>query len=204
MPDQGIDIFLQTALSHTFVALYQGLEVIDVIPTYLDFKSDNIYVADMESLLSRHLFKPNHLRRIYVLTGPGYFTGIRAGLIIAKAFCDSLPVEIGLINSFDYLRACILEEVNVSIVIAASRKEGYLARFHHQQKVSEELIPLSTLEMLHGKEKLFSETPFLQTSFSVHPILSQPVLPAVVSIVSESNQVIPHYLRGESDLFTVI
>lgn len=204
MPERSIQIFLQTALSHTFVALLKGSESVDLIKTYLDFKSDNTYVADMETLLARNLFKPGQLDRIYVLTGPGYFTGIRAGLVIAKAFCDSLRINVGLMDSFDYLRACIPEEKDVSIVIAASRKEGYLARFQNRQKVSEELIALSMLESLPGKEAIFSETPFIQTTFAAIPIHPKPVLCKTIHLVTESAQMIPHYIRGEADLFQVI
>jgi tRNA threonylcarbamoyl adenosine modification protein YeaZ len=194
-------IFLQTALSHTFVALYANNTCIDQVQTCLDFKSDNIYVADMGTLLSRNLLKPPDLKRISVLTGPGYFTGIRAGLVIAKALCDSLALEVGLVDSFDYLRAGMPLSGNCAIVIAASRKEGYLAYFKGQKKVSEEMIALTRIEEIQKKEKVYSETPFIQEIYAVEPITAKPILPTEVTVVSRSEEICPHYIRGEADLF---
>jgi tRNA threonylcarbamoyl adenosine modification protein YeaZ len=193
-------IFLQTALSSTFVALMRG-QCVDHIPTYLDFKSDNIYVSDIGSILTRNLLKPADLQRIYVLTGPGYFTGIRAGLVIAKALQDSLHIEVGLIDSFDYLRACLPGDEDLAILIAASRKEGYLACFEGSKKVSEELISLTQLEAIQRSTKVYTETAFIQEIYAVSHVIAAPILPQKVCIVLKSEDILPHYIRSEADLF---
>ena len=201
MSNKSMNLFLQTALSSTFVALFDGSNCIDKEYTYLDFKSDNKYVADISNLLTRNLLKPVDISRIYVLGGPGYFTGIRAGLVIAKAFLDSLFMSVGMINSFDYLRTCITYQGDCSIVIASSRKEGYLAQFAGKNKVSEKLIPLVQLTNLLDQGKVFSETSFIQEIYQVEPISALPILAQEFRIVSRSEDIIPHYFRSETDLF---
>jgi tRNA A37 threonylcarbamoyladenosine modification protein TsaB len=194
-------IFFQTALSGTFVALLSGLECIDHVNTYLDFKSDNVYVWDAGNLMARNLIKPSHLSRVYVLVGPGYFTGIRSGLVIAKALLDSLSLEVGLIDSFEYLRACLMHEGDCAIVVAASRKEGYIAYFSGREKVREEMISLTQIESIQKETKLFSETTFIQEIYSVEPITAIPVIPPNYKLVRKSCDIVPHYVRSESDLF---
>lgn len=198
LPDS---LFLQTALSRTFAALFHEQTCVDQIDTYLDFKSDNTYVADISTLLNRNLLKPSDLKRFYLLAGPGYFTGIRAGIVIAKGFCDVGALKVGLLSSFDYLRACIPGSQDLAVVIATSRKEGYIAYFEGTHKTTEALIPLSELESLGKKWDLFSETPFIQDLYGVKPIDPLPLLPGAVQWTNTSEGILPHYLRGELDLF---
>lgn len=196
-------IFFQTALSGTFVSIFKGRECLDQVHTYLDFKSDNVYVLDARNLLDRNIIKPLDLRKVFVLVGPGYFTGIRAGLVIAKALHDSLSLGVGLIDSFVYLRACLPIPGNCSIVIAASHKEGYIANFEGQKKVSEEMIPLSKIESIQKERTLYSETPFIQETYCVNPIIAKPLLPPNYKLVNRSEDIVPHYIRSEANLFTV-
>jgi len=201
MKDKLTSLFLQTALSHTFIALLSNNTCIDIKRTHLDFKSDNTYVFDTGELLKRNNKKPGDIGTLYVLEGPGYFTGIRAGLVIAKAFCDTIHLPIGLLSSFAYLRACISSREDCAILIASSRKEGYIAYFQGTQSVKEEIIQLEQVETIKERWKIYSETPFLVESYGVEEIELKANLPGPIKIVRETFHITPNYRRSITDLF---
>ena len=201
MKAKSYTLFLQTALSRTFIALLAENSCIDILQTYLDFKSDNTYVFNTQQLLQKNNLKPSDINTIFVLKGPGYFTGIRAGLVIAKAFCDTLQMAIGILSSFTYLRSCISTMEDCAILIAASRKEGYIAYFKGEQNVKEEIIHLKQIDAIKENWHIYSETPFLVETYGFTEIKPQAIISNDYKLVRNTKDIQPHYMRSVTDLF---
>lgn len=196
-----VSIFIETTLSKTFISLFTNNIIIETMYTELDFKSDNTYVFDLSIMLNKHLLNVNLIDEIIVVNGPGYFTGIRSGVIIAKAFFYSLGIKVAIIDSFTFLRNCIEIESDCGILIPASKRECYLCRFNGFKKVEESIISTKDISILKNEISLFAESLDLSTTYSINFIELKPTLNLDYEFVETIDEIKPFYMRSEESLF---
>ena len=96
-------IFIDTSTNHLILAYLSGTKVIDMI--------DQVVLKDMSSqlfpildeLLNRNSVSVQDLEKIYVVVGPGSFTGVRIGVTVAKTMAWGLNIPIVPISSLEVL-----------------------------------------------------------------------------------------------------
>ncbi len=91
---------LDTASEHLYLALVnsQG-DVIDDV--YRQGKNDHsvTLMPAISDLLEKHNLTPSQMKRIVVGIGPGSYTGVRAGVTVAKVLAWSLNIPLSTVSS---------------------------------------------------------------------------------------------------------
>lgn len=72
---------------------------------------------------------PSDLTDIAVGVGPGPFTGLRVGLMTARALADALPVQLHGVCSLDIVAAAIISDEPYLVASDARRREVYWATY---------------------------------------------------------------------------
>jgi tRNA threonylcarbamoyl adenosine modification protein YeaZ len=78
-------LFIDTSQTKCNLALFDEGKIIESfsVPT-LNNLTDMV-VEEIDSLLSKNDIDKQSISRIYLTTGPGSFTGVRVGCLVAKA-----------------------------------------------------------------------------------------------------------------------
>ena len=96
-------LFIDTSTNHLILAHFDQNKLIDMI--------DQVVLKDMSSqlflfldeLLNRNSVSVQDLEKIYVVVGPGSFTGVRIGVTVAKTMAWGLNIPIVPISSLEVL-----------------------------------------------------------------------------------------------------
>ncbi len=95
--------------------------------------SHSIYLMPMiVEILKRNLISKNDINEIYVVNGPGSFTGIRIGVTVAKTWAFVKNIKIKVINSLEML-SCF-DGFNDNQLLAISDNKGYYIGDFKQKK----------------------------------------------------------------------
>ena len=154
-------VFDTTATSCS-VALQKDGKTVSEFYKEMDFGQAEALLPAIKELLDKNNLKMSDMEGIGVCTGPGSFTGVRAGISAARTFSFALPnCKIFGISAFEaYLEDLEpeeLAEIN-AVIIETKRSDFYFQLFDAQKKkISEpmaaeyeEIIPL-----LRGKKVSF-------------------------------------------------
>ena len=202
-----IDIMLQTVLSNTEIALFNESKKVGYVYKDSLQKSKNTFVYDLYQLLDENDVQWGDVRRVWVVNGPGYFTGIRTGLAIVKAFFDVTNIPIRLVNTFHWLKTGIENLYDpCKIFIPSSAREGYMAFMKEnilEEVRSIQIKDLST-QIRTGYNMAFTYTnaDYLINSYDLHLIKSFSTLPSIYTEIKRTDQIVPEYIRTEEQLFT--
>ncbi|MBR3199365.1 MAG: tRNA (adenosine(37)-N6)-threonylcarbamoyltransferase complex dimerization subunit type 1 TsaB [Bacilli bacterium] len=115
-------LFINSATANLVVAI-----IIDGKITYLyDYNdgSETSYkiMPVIENAFKKSNIKPNDIDKIFVVNGPGSFTGIRVGLTVAKIMAYSLSIPVVPISSLEVMASGYEEDV-ISLIDA---RRGYV------------------------------------------------------------------------------
>jgi tRNA threonylcarbamoyl adenosine modification protein YeaZ len=82
------------------------------------------------------------VERVAVLSGPGSFTGLRAGAAFARGFARALGVPLVSVSTFETVSAALPEAGDVDFLLDAGRGEVHRAR-RRASRLTEDSAPLS-------------------------------------------------------------
>lgn len=120
-----ISLFLDTAASKMIIGIYKELEEL-----YLSIEdSDNQLSSKLLPAIKKAFSNINlsvcDIDRIYVVNGPGSFTGIRIGCTVAKTIAWALKKEIIPISKLELIATTDVEGKNKLALIDARRNFVY-------------------------------------------------------------------------------
>lgn len=195
------DLLVQTVLDENEIALFHNGHCISSISHQADFKSDNTFVIDIDRCLRAQKVSKNEIHSLTILNGPGYFTGIRAGIVIAKAWIDVYAIPVRLVSSFEYVMKSIPAPENSAVLIRASKTEGYAGFFRKGLLEKQECIQLNTLDATNQDWHWFTPSIAFRSIPGMQYISPSPFLPQNYEEITLSSQIIPHYGRSLEELF---
>ncbi len=92
---------MDTSTEHLGLALFDGHQVLSEVWWYAGRRHTQSLAPWIRRLLDTHAVKPEDLKAIAVATGPGSFTGLRAGMALAKAMALAQGVPLVGVFSLD-------------------------------------------------------------------------------------------------------
>lgn len=98
-----ISLFIDTSLSYIRLALIRDSYLIDSINEKCEKNMSSIFDLRVRDLFNRNNLNFNQVDRIYTVTGPGSFTGIRVGMTFSKVLAFSLGKKITPISELQVL-----------------------------------------------------------------------------------------------------
>lgn len=120
-----INLFIDTCTKYLILALYKDNDVIE----YLQIEADNnlsvLLLPKIDELLKKAGLKINDVDRIFVVNGPGSFTGIRIGVTTAKTIAYGLKKEICTVSELEVLASVDTEKKYIVPLIDARRNFVY-------------------------------------------------------------------------------
>lgn len=104
-------LFLDTASSRLIISLVKNDEIIFNINLKNDNNLSNKLMILIEENFKKNNFEPKDIDKIFVVNGPGSFTGIRCGVTVAKTLAFLLNIEITTISELEAMASGYDEEV---------------------------------------------------------------------------------------------
>lgn len=120
-----INLFMDTASSNLLVGIYQNNKII-----YENIKKNDNHLSERllpmidEAFLNSNL-TPQQIDKIFVVNGPGSFTGIRIGVTVAKTFAWSLKKSIIPISELELMLTTTSPKKYKAAIIDARRDYVY-------------------------------------------------------------------------------
>ena len=144
-----IELYIDTSSSYLYSALLKENQIL------LEVKKDYGQQLSQEALpaiitlFEQNQLTPQEVDRIYVVVGPGSFTGIRIGVTIAKTFAWTLQKEIIPVSALRAMDLSYQGEKEYQMpLIDARRGYVYGAIYEKEGKaiVEDSYLPLTSLE----------------------------------------------------------
>lgn len=115
-------LFIDTATSNLIVSIIKDMEMIYCFNEEVKESSSKI-MAVVDEAFNKTNIKPTDIDKIFVVNGPGSFTGIRVGLTLAKVMAWSLNIPLIPLSKLELL-ATISNSNKIMPMIDARR--GYV------------------------------------------------------------------------------
>lgn len=129
-----ISLFLDTSYHNLIISIFQDKTEI----YHLEEESNNnlsvrLLPAIEEAFKSLNL-EIYHLNKIFVVNGPGSFTGVRIGVTAAKTLAWALDIEIVSISEIEALASAKTDKKYVAPLIDARRDAVYAGLYNEELK----------------------------------------------------------------------
>ena len=140
----------------------------------------------IDRILKDNKIKTNDLNEIIVVNGPGSFTGVRIGVVIAKTLSYTLNIPIKTITSLECILVSNKSNKN-KLAIISDTKGKYVGYFNKENELLEEFKYLKSNEyeeyIIDKKEYIIDDNKFdvesiynyLKDKESINPHLVNPI-----------------------------
>ncbi|MDD4608519.1 MAG: tRNA (adenosine(37)-N6)-threonylcarbamoyltransferase complex dimerization subunit type 1 TsaB [Bacilli bacterium] len=118
-------LFIDTSSSTAIVAIMKDTNIVSCFNEKVDNDLSVKIFPIIESVFNNSGITPNDIDTIFVVNGPGSFTGVRIGVTIAKTYAWSLNVKIVPISSLELLATTKIAGEYVVPMIDARRNFVY-------------------------------------------------------------------------------
>ena len=120
-----------TATPAVTVAVHDGSDVLALESVVDARRHGELLAPSIAMVLAKAGARPEELTAIAVGTGPGPYTGLRAGLVTARVLGDALGVPVDGVCTLDIIAAEARQAAGGEFVVAtdARRREVYWARY---------------------------------------------------------------------------
>ena len=118
-----ISLFVDTALSYIRIALFKDNKLIDSINERCEKNMSALFDSKVEELFKRNNLELTEVNKIYTVTGPGSFTGIRVGMTFSKVLAMALKEKITPISELQVLATTNTDKLKAPLIDA---RRGYV------------------------------------------------------------------------------
>ena len=183
-------LVIDSATPHLYIALYQGEN--ELTAYYQEGHNDHSVklMIELEIMLKRYQLEVKDIDQIIIGVGPGSYTGLRVGVVVAKIFGWTLGIDVYQVSSLALL-ASSMDEGKVIPAVDARRGNAFLGLFevsHHMLKQIDD----EKLTNLHDYQVIY---PDAKTIFIGKPKLKHLFGSSLLRKVENIHQLNPNYLR---------
>ena len=118
-----ISLFIDTALSYIRIALFKDNKLIDSINERCEKNMSALFDSKVEELFKRNNLELTEVNKIYTVTGPGSFTGIRVGMTFSKVLAMALNQKITPVSELQVLATTNTDKLKAPLIDA---RRGYV------------------------------------------------------------------------------
>lgn len=120
-----ISLFIDTCSSKLIIGLFKDNKLIEKIEKLSNNDLSSQTLPYLDRLLKKNNLNPNDVDKIFVINGPGSFTGIRIGVTIAKMMAWTLNIDIVTISELELLASTPFKTDYIIPYIDARRNAVY-------------------------------------------------------------------------------
>ena len=118
-----ISLFIDTALSYIRIAIFKDDKLLDSINEKCEKNMSALFDSKVEELFKRNNLELTNVNKIYTVTGPGSFTGIRVGMTFSKVLAMALNLKITPISELQVLATTKTNKLKAPMIDA---RRGYV------------------------------------------------------------------------------
>ena len=96
-------LLIDTHDKNVLLVLYKDGKVLDTVNKESNMRHSEITMPSLVDLIEKNGITINDIKEIFAVVGPGSFTGVRIGVVIAKTIAYLLNIHIKCITSIDLL-----------------------------------------------------------------------------------------------------
>lgn len=192
-------IFIDTASSRIVLGLYENGTLI----YEMNEKNDNqlsVRIFPMiDQMFQQVGIQVNDIDEIYVVNGPGSFTGIRIGVTIAKTYAWALHKAIKVISELQWIASTPVETEYIVPMIDARRKSVYAGVYNKNldNMIEDQYITIS--ELLEKVKTLNGDVTFVSYDHieDIEITTPAPQLLRVIEKNENKESLNPHTVKPE-------
>lgn len=146
-----ISFYLDTSSSYLYTGLVKENKVVQEVKKEYGQELSKVSVSDIITMMDLAKISPDAVDKIFVVTGPGSFTGIRIGVTIAKTYAWALKKEIIEVSGLSAMALSYCgDKKYIMPLIDARRGFVYGALYDREgnKVIEDQYILLSELESL--------------------------------------------------------
>ena len=185
-------LVIDTATKYLYIALIQGDEVLESY--YQPGQNDHSVklMAEMEAMFERQGWKVSDINEIIVGIGPGSYTGLRIGVVVAKMLGWNNDIAVKTISSLALIASSTDTDKWILVEMDARRGNSFLGVYKNAGE-GLELVQKEELTNLENyKQSLTNE--YEVVSFG-EPNMTKLLASELMEFVSDIHQLNPNYLR---------
>ncbi len=118
-----IYLFIDTSSKNLIISIVKNMEMIYYFYEENIKESSSKIMPILDEGFKKTNLKPNDINKIFIVTGPGSFTGIRVGLTLAKVMAFSLNIPLIPISELELLSTISNNDIIVPMIDA---RRGYV------------------------------------------------------------------------------
>lgn len=162
-----ISLFIDTSTTNAIVALYKDISPIEIIKEENMQDISSHIMPMIDKLLTNNNVMINQINKIFVVNGPGSFTGLRIGVTIAKTMSWSLNIPVVPISSLEVLASTSFEG-NYIIPYIDARRDYVFAGIYNKELdsvVNDQYIHINSLLSYLISDKIYKFVGFKEMGF---------------------------------------
>lgn len=150
-------LFIDTSSSRIILAILENEKVLKEINEANDHSLSSRIFPLIDQLFHDTNCNVDDIKRIYVVNGPGSFTGIRVGVTIAKTYAWAKKIEIIPISELELLATTTHTTDYVVPYIDARREAVYAGIYAHgKNMLKDSYITIDQLKQLYPGNRIVS------------------------------------------------
>lgn len=120
-------LFIDTSSSHLIMAIIDGDKIVSKYNEKVNTDMSVYIFPELDNIFKESKMVPKDIDTIFVVNGPGSFTGIRVGLTLAKVYAWTLKKKVIPISSLELLATTKSDYEYIIPLIDARRDYVYTA-----------------------------------------------------------------------------
>lgn len=191
-----ISLFIDTSTSTATVALYNNEKPISIIKEENMQDISSHIMPMIDKLFNNNNLRINQVNKIFVVNGPGSFTGLRIGVTIAKTLAWSLKIPVVPISSLEVLASTYFEGDYIIPFIDARRDYVFAGIYDREldSAVNDQYIHIDSLLSYLMDDKIYTFVGDKEMNFN-NTIIPDINLDKVISKHLNDEGVNPHSLN---------
>lgn len=155
-------LFIDTSTSRLIIGIYKDNKELFIENKKANNDLSSMLLPDIKEALNSLNLSINDIDKIYVVNGPGSFTGIRVGVTVAKTLAWSKNIEIYPVSSLQLLASSSKKRYIVPM-IDARRGYVYAGMYNRNLKsiIEDKYIKLDDLKKLLKKDYEMKDIEFV-------------------------------------------
>ena len=173
------ELFIDTHYQELVLVLFKDGKIFDK-KIKKDGKHSEYFIPLLQELLEQNSVSFDDLRGIIVINGPGSFTGVRLGVVVAKmiSYSKNIPLK-----ALSYLQALDLEYDREVLIGITDRNGVYVGRFNQEHELMGDYFYLSNKDwenfgesiLVDGNIDLNKVYLYMKKQDTIEPHLLKPI-----------------------------
>ncbi len=185
-------LVIDSASKFLYIALYEDLECLGKY--YAEGNNDHSVklMSEIENIFRKNNVKVKDLDEIIIGIGPGSYTGLRIGVVVAKMFAWNDDIPVRTVSSLAIYASSVTTEGLILSQIDARRGNSFLGLY---KKVGKTLVLADDEKLVNLEEYKESIKESYEVVSSGEPNLEVILNSDITTLVKDIHGLNPNYLR---------